>query len=96
MNLFKSFFDTIYLLKRCINKIKVNLTKRKLNTNKRSVYIFICIHIYLKRLILLNKFNFTSNLPGLNKASSIISLLLVIPITRMLFNCSTPSIFARS
>ena len=35
----------------------------------------------------------TSSLPGRSRASSIRSFLFVIPISRMLFSCSTPSIY---
>lgn len=38
----------------------------------------------------------TSSLPGRMRASSIMSRLLVMPITRMLLSCSTPSILASS
>lgn len=38
----------------------------------------------------------TSNLPGLSKASSIMSILFVIPISNMLFSESTPSILESS
>ena len=37
----------------------------------------------------------TSNRPGRRRASSIISIRLVIPISRILFSCSTPSIWGR-